>query len=395
MFSPLRHRGFAVFWAGQTVSVAGNALHAVALPFQIVALGGGALQLGIGIAIGTGVGLALFPIGGAVVDMLPRRRLLISCDIVSAVAVSAIGLLSWSGTLRMELIYLEAAVLGSVYAFFLPAIRTVVPELVLASELASANALRNTSRQLATVGGAAIGGIAVSVFGLPLAFIADGVTFVVSALAFAASPALSAAAQRRNIFRAVVDGAVYAKQRPSLSVAILLNSVRGSLVITPTQVVLPLFAALVLGGGAASYGMLIASAGVGALVGALVVGQRRLSGARPLFVGGILAGLATVGLAIAPNVQVASVAAACSGIGSSAAIVLWDSLLQRHVGREYLARISSLDLVVSWLVSLVAALLLSAATALLGPQLSLIIAAVGTVLFSSVALLLLPLRRLS
>ncbi|HVS48787.1 MAG TPA: MFS transporter, partial [Candidatus Dormibacteraeota bacterium] len=57
MLQPLRHRDFRLLWMGQTVSNFGNSVYGVALPFQILALGGSPVQLGTGFAIFSGAQL--------------------------------------------------------------------------------------------------------------------------------------------------------------------------------------------------------------------------------------------------------------------------------------------------------------------------------------------------
>jgi MFS family permease len=74
---PLRHRDFRLLWTGQTVSSVGNFIHGVALPFQILALGGGALELGLWGAIFSVASLVFVLLGGAIADRFPRRAVIL------------------------------------------------------------------------------------------------------------------------------------------------------------------------------------------------------------------------------------------------------------------------------------------------------------------------------
>jgi MFS family permease len=74
---PLRNRDFRLLWTGQSVSIFGNFLHQVAVPFQLLALGASPIQLGIGASISTAVQLVLFLFAGAIVDRVPRRRVIL------------------------------------------------------------------------------------------------------------------------------------------------------------------------------------------------------------------------------------------------------------------------------------------------------------------------------
>src|SRR5438552_1612613 len=187
---PLRHRDFRLLWTGQTVSMVGNFVHGVALPFQILALGGGAPELGLWGAIVSASLLVFSLFGGAIVDRVPRRTAVLANDLVNGVVVSAIALLSATSQLRVEHLYLEAAVFGAASSFFYPALNALIPELVPPQVLQAGNALRGSSRQIALLAGPVLGGALVAFAGLPLAFAADAATFFVSfaALALARPP---------------------------------------------------------------------------------------------------------------------------------------------------------------------------------------------------------------
>ena len=81
LLEPLRHRDFRLLWTGQTISIFGNSLHQIAVPFQLLALGASPVQLGIGASISTAVSLVLFLYAGAIVDRIPRRRVILLCDL--------------------------------------------------------------------------------------------------------------------------------------------------------------------------------------------------------------------------------------------------------------------------------------------------------------------------
>ncbi|TMC45067.1 MAG: MFS transporter, partial [Chloroflexi bacterium] len=99
VLEPLRHRDFRLLWTGQTISAFGNFIHGVALPFQILALGGGALELGIWGAAFSVSTLVFVLLGGAIADRLPRRGVILASDFASGLAIAAIAGLSGSGLL--------------------------------------------------------------------------------------------------------------------------------------------------------------------------------------------------------------------------------------------------------------------------------------------------------
>src|SRR5437773_1963154 len=159
---PLRHRDFRLLWTGQTVSMVGNFIHGVALPFQILALGGGALELGLWSAIFSASMLVVVLLAGAIVDRVPRRRVILASDLVAGLVVSAVTVLATAGQLRIEHLYVEAAIFGATESFLWPALSALIPELVPASILQAGNALRGSSRQVSLLAGPVIGGLLVA-----------------------------------------------------------------------------------------------------------------------------------------------------------------------------------------------------------------------------------------
>src|SRR5260370_34786634 len=107
----------------------GNSIYGVALPFQILALGGSPLQLGTGYAIYAGVQLVLILFGGALVDRLPRRRVILASDFASGIVVGGVAILAVAGQLRIEHLYVASAFFGAAASFSVPAMSSIVPEL--------------------------------------------------------------------------------------------------------------------------------------------------------------------------------------------------------------------------------------------------------------------------
>jgi MFS family permease len=102
VLAPLKHRDFSLLLTGQTVSSFGNNVYSVALPFQLLALGASALQLGIAVAINTAASVVFLLLGGSVADRVPRRTLILASDLVGGCVVAAVALLSAAGQLRIE-----------------------------------------------------------------------------------------------------------------------------------------------------------------------------------------------------------------------------------------------------------------------------------------------------
>jgi MFS family permease len=162
----LRHRQFALLFAGQAVSTLGDRLVMVATPFAVLAIPG-AGPIGISVVLGANaLAFGLFVlVGGVVSDRLPRQLTMLTSDVVRAVvqAVAAALLLSGHATVAwlagLQLVY------GAAEAFFRPAALGLVPQVVDAGEEQPANALLALSTNVSMVLGPAAAGLLVAVVG--------------------------------------------------------------------------------------------------------------------------------------------------------------------------------------------------------------------------------------
>ena len=346
LLAPLAHRDFRLLWMGQTVSQLGNFVHSVALPFQILALGGTPIQLGIAFAISTAAQLLFLLFGGAIVDRIPRRRAILANDLLAGIVMSVVAALGVSGALRIEHLYVASAILGAALAFLTPAMGAIIPELVPADVLVAGNALRGMSRQLARVGGPVVGGVVVAVAGPPVAFALDALTFFVSfaLLAAANPPAAAAPVERRPLLREVREGLDFTFSLPWLWITIFLAALVNVALFGPLVIALPILVRDVLLASAATYGLISAAVGAGELAGGVLAGQLRVRRSGIVMYGWtIVCGLAIAAMGLAPSLAPILVAALALGVGLSGFSVLWDTALQRHVPRQLLGRVVAVD----------------------------------------------------
>ena len=160
---PLRHRDFRLLWAGLAVSLAGSGLWLVALAWQVISLGGGPAQLSLVTALYSVGLLAFVLVGGVAADRLPQRLVMLAADLVRALVLLVLGLLSLSGNLEIWHLALGGVVIGAGESFFIPSYTAILPRLLPERELLAANGLEGTLRPLAQqAAGPALGGLAVA-----------------------------------------------------------------------------------------------------------------------------------------------------------------------------------------------------------------------------------------
>jgi MFS family permease len=342
---PLRHRDFRLLWAGQTVSIFGNFIYGVALPFQILGLGGSALQLGIGASIASIAMILSLLVAGALVDRLPRRRVILVSDLISGIVTTAVAVLGLTGTLRIEHLYVASAFFGVAFSFVGPAISAIIPELIPADVLVPGNAVQGLSRQIAQVGGPVVGGAVVALSGAPMAFALDALTFFFS---FAAVLLVAPRPREDRVavpfLRQIRDGLAFTFSVPWLWITIFLWAFINMANSGPFVVALPLMVRDVLLGDARTYGAIIAAMGAGELIGTFTISQmhvRRVGVA--IYAWAILAAVASTLLGLLPLFPVILAMFAIRGLSIVGFGVLWQSALQRHVPRDMLGRVVSID----------------------------------------------------
>jgi len=387
ILAPLRHRNFRLLFIGQAISMIGNQLYFVALPFQILALHGSPLQLGTGFAIFATAQLVTILFGGALVDRLPRRRVILTMDLLSTVVVAMVAVLGFTHRLEIPYLYVLSAFFGATFSFYTPALSAIMPELIPPDVLVPGNALRGLSGQSARVIGPLIGGLVVSTAGPPWAFAIDAATFAFSFVVFFfASPPERQPAPRKPLLAEIREGVAYTFSVTWIWVAIIGFAATNGFFFAGFTVALPFLVLNVLHGTAATYGVIGAAAGVGEVAGGLIVGNMHF---KNLLVGtyvfSALLGLSFAIYGIAPLIPVVLIGGFAFSLCIVASNTHWDSALQQHVPPNLIGRVTSVDFFGSYLVGPIAPVIAAAALNRIGPSLIFVIGGLITFVYWAVA----------
>lgn len=185
MLRILRQRNFALLWTGGLISMIGDWVLIVGLPFEVYRRTGSTLATGAMVLAFLVPSVIFGSIGGVFVDRWDRRRLMVVINLVLAacilplLAIDAVGL--W-------IAYLVLIVTSSLEQLFNPAETALLPSLLESptDDLVTANALNGMNNHLARLLGPAAGGLIVAVGGIGAVTIIDGVSFVLAAALIAA-----------------------------------------------------------------------------------------------------------------------------------------------------------------------------------------------------------------
>ena len=202
------HPDFRKFWAGRTISLFGSEITMLALPLTaILTLDATPAQLGILTAAATLPSLLVSLPAGAWVDRLRRRPVLIGADWGRALLLGSIPLAAALGPLRIEYLYLVAALASALTVFFNVAADSYLPALIPRRQLVEGNSKLAASESLAQIAGPGVGGVLVQLISAPLTILVDAGSFLASALCLrlirTVEPAQPAGNQEQRIWREI------------------------------------------------------------------------------------------------------------------------------------------------------------------------------------------------
>ena len=161
----------------------GDRVTSVALPFAVLAVGGGVREVALTSTAQFLPFVVLAMPAGVWADRWDRKRILISSDLVRLVTQSVAAVLLLSGQAEVVHLVVLAAVFGAADAFFAPAFSGLLPTTVSPGNIQPANALRGLSFSLANVAGPVVAGVLIGFAGGPgSALVFDAATFLVSVL---------------------------------------------------------------------------------------------------------------------------------------------------------------------------------------------------------------------
>jgi MFS family permease len=310
----------------------------------------------------------LLLVGGAVSDRFDRRKVMLCADAVRMLAVTGLGLLTVTGNVQIWHMMAIAACYGAGTAFFGPAFDAIVPELVPEGELTQANSLDQFVRPAAfRMLGPALGGwMIATLHGAGGAFLADGLTFALSigCLLLMRSRTRTDAEEgaHASVLTEIREGFRYVRTQVWLWGTFLAATLAYLIFWGPAEVLLPFVVKEEMGRSASTLGFILAMGGIGAMLAALVMGNRDLPRRNMTFMYLVwtVSTLMVAGYGIARLPWQTMLF--CFGFNAleSAGLIVWITTKQRLVPGRLLGRVSSFD----WFISIG---LVPASYALTGP----------------------------
>jgi MFS family permease len=274
----LRTRNFGLFWVGESVSAFGSAITTVALPLVAVSTLHASTGMVALLTAANWLPWLLFGLpAGTWVDRWPRRRTMLTADLVSAAVLVAVPIAAWTGALTIAALLAAALVCGTSSMFFNLAFNGYLPHLLTSSrDRLEGNGKLQTSASVTQVAGPGLGGLLAQVAGAVCGLLVDAITFVVSAaclLSLRPGPEpRSVRADRPGMFRQIAEGFAVFRQGgfllPMLAVATMINC--GMLSIWALRIV---FLVRTDGASPGTAGALISLSSLGGILGAALASR--------------------------------------------------------------------------------------------------------------------------
>jgi MFS family permease len=266
----LRERSFRLLLTGQAISIIGDAIAMIAIPFAILGMGGSVGEVGLVLAARAIPNAIFLLVGGVWADRLPRRLVMLASDLVRGVIMFATFLVLISDVGSIWVLVALMAAYGVGEAFFRPALSGVIPQTVSPARLQEAYGLLATTPALGIAVGGAIGGVLVALISPAGAIAFDAVSFGASALclAFMKTTGEPTPWKNRNFRRDLGAGWQAFSSRRWLVVVVIGEVLYALLVMPSIYAVGPAIADEELNG-ASSWAVIVAGFGVGFLIGGL------------------------------------------------------------------------------------------------------------------------------
>ena len=288
-----RHADFTRLWAAQSISAVGAQVSLLAVPLiAVLTLQASPFAVGLLGFIANLPVLLIGLIAGVWVDRLRRRPILIAADLGRAALLLVIPIAWWSDALSMPLLYAVTLGTGLLTVLFDVAFLAYLPGLVERRDLVEGNSKLEASASSSQVVGPGLAGWLIGVAGAPVALLLDAVSFVASAFFLARietpEPPATPHAARASVWSEMRDGLRLVRQSKILA-ALTACGATTSFSAWIFFAVYVLYMTRELGLTAEAVGLVFATGGFGALVGAMLAGPaRRRFGLGRTLVGGQL-----------------------------------------------------------------------------------------------------------
>lgn len=344
-FSALRHRNYRIFFGSQVLSLPGTWLQLVAEGWLVYHLTGSALALGVIRFLHTIPVTLLSVVGGGMADRCDKRRMLVITQCFAMLMALTLFVLTVTDVVEVWHVGVLAVGMGMVNAFDIPTRQSFIVELVGKRDLMNAIALNSSVFNASRIVGPAVAGLVISGVGVGYCFLLNAISFLFIIIGYRSLrlPKHRTPSVERPADRGIAVALRLVWETPSLRL-LMGTAAMASVFGMSYSTLMPVFAEDVWHVGPKGLGALLASNGIGALMGSATLAYLSHSGRRDLIlkigVTGFSSGL--IFFALCPNVYLAMLALIVSGWFMILFFATINTLVQGQVKDEFRGRIMGL-----------------------------------------------------
>jgi MFS family permease len=351
MMAIFRNRNFSLIWFAGLISIMGNWIIMVALPYHIYNVTGSALATSAWLMAYILPGVLFSSVAGVFVDRWDRKKTMIFTNFLQMLVILMLVLVK--SPEHIWIVYVVGFLESTLSQFFSPAESALLPQLVDEEQLMQANSMNALNDNLGRVIGPVIGGVLLGVWGLNSIIIADAFSYLLSAIliGFIVAPGLIEKVKDSPTVESAREKfmSVWVEWRAGLKVIFEDKILQNIFVISGIALfadgimsaLLVVFMQNDVGANATEFGWMMTARGVGGVIGGLLLGQlgSKLSNRQLISWGLVLMGALITVILMNPSVLLIVILAGLTGIPAIAWIAGLQTQLQQSTTDEYRGRI--------------------------------------------------------
>jgi len=344
-FRAFRHRNYALFFSGQSISQIGTWMQRTAVSWMVYTMTHSAFMLGLTIFAQQFPSFLLSLFGGILSDRYNRHKILLITQTASMLQAVMLAIMVLTGHFQIWEIIALSIVLGVINAFDVPARQPMIHQLISDKEdLTNALALNSAMVNMARLIGPALSGLVLQAYGAGVCFFLNAISFlaVITSLLLMKFPAFVKPAVRKKAAAEMKEGFNYLIKTPGIGVVILLLGIL-SLFVLSYDTLIPVFTKVIFNGDAATFGYISSFMGLGAITGTLFLASlKKGTNLKRLLVGsGIITGLGLMLFSHMNYFPLAMVFAVITGFGVMTQNTLCITIIQVETAPELRGRMMS------------------------------------------------------
>ncbi len=343
-FPALRHKNYQLYFGGQLISLIGTWLQQVAQGWMVLQLTHSAFWVGVVAACATLPVFIFALIGGVIIDRFDKKKIIIATQICSMILAFLLGILAISGHITVLQVCILAFLLGTVDAIDKPGRQAFIVEIVGREDLASAIALNSAIFNSARIIGPAIAGVIIALYGSGTAFLLNAVSYIAVIIALVQMKVKELPPTHAiHPIKAIKQGLVYGFSHPMIRALLVLTALT-AIFGWSYSTIIPVIVQQVYHEKASGLGYFYAAAGIGALIGTVLVSylSKKVTNTKLIVIGNFVFSVSIILFTSIPHLVPSLLFLTIAGLGIIVQVSTVNTTIQQLVPHELRGRIMSI-----------------------------------------------------